>query len=115
VDGWHYGPEWIDSGSLVRRINFAAGAFSNIHFPGVRSIIGRIKSQGDLSPTEFVDSCLDLIGPLEVGEGTREQLINLAERDGALSWDSETAEAASARRIGDMLALIVSSREYQFA
>ena len=115
VEGWHYGPEWIDSGSLVRRINFAAEAFSNIQFPGVRSIIGRIKSQGELSPTEFVDSCLDLIGPIEVGEGTREQLINLAERDGALSWDSETAEAASARRIGDMLALIVSSREYQFA
>ena len=26
VEGWHTGAEWIDSGALVRRINFAAGA-----------------------------------------------------------------------------------------
>ena len=115
VEGWHTGAEWIDSGALVRRINFAADRFADIDMPGVRSTIGRIRAQGITSPSGFVDACLDLVGPLEVGEETRQALVALAEQGGQLNWDTEEECSASARRVGDMLALIVSSREYQFA
>ena len=115
VEGWHYGAEWIDSGALVRRINFAADLFSNVEMPGVDSIINRIKAKGTSDPEELVDSCLDLIGPVEVGETTKQELVSLAEQGGGLRWDTEEASAASARRVGDTLALIVSSREFQFA
>ena len=115
VEGWHTGAEWIDSGSLVRRINFAADRLSDIDMPGVQSIIRRIKAQGDISPVELVDSCLDLVGPLEITHATRQELVSLAEQGGELLWDTEEASSTSARRVGDMLALIAASREYQFA
>ena len=114
VEGWHTGAEWIDSGSLVRRINFAADRLSNIDMPGVQSIIGRIKAQGSISSEEFVDSCLDLIGPQYVTEMTHQELISLAKGEGELSWDTEETSSTSAQRVGEMLALIAASREYQF-
>ena len=33
VEGWHTGKEWIDSGSLVERINFTADQVGNINHP----------------------------------------------------------------------------------
>ena len=115
VEGWHTGPEWIDSGSLVRRINFVADRVSNIDMPGVQSIISRIRARGTMSPTDFVDSCLDLIGPLDVTERTHQELVAQAEQGGQVRWDTDEASTISARRVGDMLALIVASIEYQFA
>ena len=115
VEGWHTGAEWIDSGALVRRINFAADRVSNTDMPGVQSIIRRIKARGSMSPTEFVDSCVDLVGPLDVTEATRQELMSIAPQEGELSWDTEESSRASAQKVGDMLALIVASREYQFA
>ena len=115
VEGWHTGAGWIDSGSLVRRINFAADRLSNIDMPGVQSIIGRIKAQGNISPRDLVERCLDLIGPLEITGQTHQELISLAEHGGELRWDTEEVSSTSAHRVGDMLALIAASTEYQFA
>ena len=116
VEGWHTGAEWIDSGALVRRINFTGDRLADINLPGVQSMVGRIKAQGTITATEFVDSCLDLIGPLEVIETTRLELVTLAQQQGGdLRWDTDEVSSNSAQRIGDMLALIASSREYQFA
>ena len=115
VEGWHTGAEWVDSGSLVRRINFAADRLSNIDMPGVQSIIGRIKERGNISPEDFVASCLDLIGPLDVSDQTHQELTSLAEQAGELQWDTEGSASTSAQRVGDMLALIAASTEYQFA
>ena len=114
VEGWHFGAEWIDSGSLVRRINFCAEAVSNTRYPGIKSIVERIKAKGAISGTELVDSCLDLLGPIAVEEGTKAELYTLAEQAGPLTWESGQEEA-STQRIGDTLALIASTREYQFA
>ena len=115
VEGWHTGAEWIDSGALVRRINFTGDRLADINLPGVQSMVGRIKAQGTITATKFVDSCLDLIGPLEVIETTRQELVTLAEHQGGdLRWDTGEVSSNSARRVGDMLALITASREYQF-
>jgi hypothetical protein len=62
-----------------------------------------------------VDGCLDLLGPLEVSEQTRRELLAQAEEEGDLRWDTEQESRASAQRVGIMLALIGASREYQFA
>ena len=114
VEGWHTGAEWIDSGSLVRRINFAADRLSNVEMPGVRAIIGRIKARGAMSPSDLVDASLDLIGPMDVSDLTRHELVTLAEQGGELRWDTEEASGRSAQRVGDLLALIAASGEYQF-
>ena len=107
-------PEWIDSGALVKRINFCADAVSNIEYPGIRDIVSRVEAMGQISPEEFVDNCLDLLGPVEVGEATRNELLVMADQGGELKWDTEEARSTSAQRVGDMLALIASTREYQF-
>ena len=114
VEGWHTGAEWIDSGALVRRINFAADRFSNVEMPGVQSIISRIKDRGNMSAGDLVENCLDLVGPLDVTEQTRQELTTLAQQGGDVRWDTEEAASTSVRRVGDMLSLIVAYREYQF-
>ena len=116
VEGWHTGTEWIDSGSLVNRINYAADRLADIDMPGVQSIIRRIRARGTtMSPENLVESCLDLIGPMDVAEGTRAELTSVAEQGGELRWDTEEASAISARRVGDVLAFVAASREFQFA
>jgi uncharacterized protein (DUF1800 family) len=36
VEGWHTGHEWIDSGTLVERINFASQYLGRTDLPGVK-------------------------------------------------------------------------------
>jgi uncharacterized protein (DUF1800 family) len=115
VEGWHTGVEWINSGSLMRRINFTADLVGDVSRPGVQSIINRLQAQGDLSPEKFVDTCLDLMGPLEVDQETRQELIDHTSNDGTLRWDTEQDAAKSAERVSEMLQLIVSLRDYQYA
>jgi hypothetical protein len=114
VEGWHYGSEWIDTGSLVRRINFVADRVGDLSMPGVQDIVERVRAKGSMSPEQLVVSCLDLIGPVEVNEETHDELAHLAENGGEVRWDTEQAIATSARRVADMLSLIVAAREYQF-
>ena len=61
VEGWHTGQEWINSGSLMARINFVAEQVGNPSLPGVQAIIKRLQAMGVLEPEELVDSCLDLL------------------------------------------------------
>jgi uncharacterized protein (DUF1800 family) len=115
VESWHTGEEWIDGGALVRRVNFAAKFLSNTSLPGIKDVVDKLTARGSLSPEELVDGCLDLIGPLEVNQSTRQELLAEAQLQGELRWGTEEEFSASERRVGIMLALIAASREYQFA
>jgi uncharacterized protein (DUF1800 family) len=116
VEGWHTGREWIDSGSLVGRVNFSADQVGDISQPGVRDIIDRLASQGtSMTPEELVDGCLDLIGPLEVEEKTRTSLLGKASVAGDLRLDTESGKQDFDRQVAEMLQLIVATREFQFA
>ena len=115
VEGWHTGTEWINSGSLMRRVNFAADMIGDVNRPGVRSIISRLQAHGDLSPDGFVDVCLDLMGPLDVGQETHRELVDHASGGGPLRWGTEEESEGSIGRVSEMLQLIVSLRDYQYA
>jgi len=115
VEGWHTGKEWINSGSLMARINFVAELVGDPSLPGVRAIINRLKAKGTLSPEQLVDGCLDLLGPVEVSAETRQELLDQAKEWGTLSWNNEANAQAADQRVGEMLQLIVATREYQFA
>jgi uncharacterized protein (DUF1800 family) len=115
VEGWQTGRNWFNSGSVVSRINFVADRVGNIDLPGVRSIISKVASDGAATtPEALVDRCLDLMGPVQVTDNTRRELASHAEEEGALSWATNQDYATSARRVGDMLALIAAATEYQF-
>ena len=111
VESWHTGVEWINSGTLMKRINFTAGMLGDTSRPGVQAIVSRLEGQGELAPESFVDNCLDILGPLEIGSETRAQLVSHANEGGSLSWGNRDA---SAQRVGEMLQLIASSREFQY-
>ncbi|MGE3267644.1 MAG: DUF1800 family protein [Chloroflexota bacterium] len=113
VEGWHTGKEWIDTGILMERVNFAAAQVGDITRPGIQRIIQRIRALGDLEPEAFVDACLDLIGPLEVSERTHEALSAFASHGGTLRLPEGDNRAEE--RVGEMLQLIVATREFQRA
>ena len=108
VEGWHTGKEWIDSGTLMERVNFAAGHVGDASAPGVRGIAERIAAQGPLEPEALVDALLDLAGTLEVSATTRAALVEAAAEAPAPDDDH-------AQRISRLLRLVVATPEYQFA
>ena len=115
VEGWHYGKEWIDSGTLVERINWTADWVGQTDLPGVKDIVNRLMSRGAMSPEQFVKGCLDLMGPIEVTEATLLGLIEFAEKGGQLRNRTEEERIAFTSRVGQMLQMIVSTQEFQFA
>ena len=113
VEGWHYGAEWINSSSLMKRANFVAEMVAQVDRPGVSNIIEGVKRSGG-SPESAVDACLEMLGSIAVDDETRAQLIEHTSTRGAFVWN-EASEAESARRVSEILQLIVATREYQFA
>ena len=115
VESWHTGSEWIDGGALVRRVNFAAKLLSDTSLPGIKAIVAEVKQRGKLSPAEFVNTCLDLVGPIEVDEGTYQELLTQAQQGGDINWETEEKALKSEQRTGLMLAMVAATREFQFA
>ena len=116
VEGWHTGKEWIDGGALNERVNFAVDEVGDATKPGIQAIIKRLAAKGTaLTPEEFVEDCLDLVGPLTVSGETRQVLLRYAESGGALDFGTDAERQQSEPRLVRMLQLIVASREYQFA
>ncbi len=116
VEGWQTGRDWINSGAVVQRINFVADRVSNLELPGVQRIVERVAAANgaQMAPAELVDHCLDLIGPLDVASETRQELIEHASEEGGVSWSDRAGYARAAERVGEMLALIAATTEYQF-
>ncbi len=115
VEGWHTGHEWIDSGTLVERINFASEYLGRTELPGVKGMIDRLMAQGDtLAPEQFVEGCLDLVGQLQVTEETRKELVTHAQRGGELRHSSEAEQSEFTRRSGEMFQMIAATSEFQF-
>jgi uncharacterized protein (DUF1800 family) len=116
VEGWHTGPEWINSATLMSRVNFASQQFADLDAPGIRLIIDRVRARGTRqSPPDVVDACLDLMGPLSLEARTRQQLVDHMAAGGDIDFATEKAADGAAERIGELLQLIVSTREYQLA
>ena len=78
-------------------------------------MISRLRAKGSQSPEQRVDGCLDLMGPLEVTPESHKELVDFAGEKGEIRWDTEEVSAASTERVGELLQLIVSLREYQYA
>jgi len=113
VEGWHTGKEWIDTGCLVERVNFGAKQLGDVNQPGVQRLIARLRAYGELAPEQFVDGCLDLLGPLSVNPKTRAALVRYVAKAGPLCLDQE--DGAADQRVAELLSLIAATREFQMA
>jgi uncharacterized protein (DUF1800 family) len=111
VEGWHTGREWINSGSLVKRVNFVADRVSNPELSGVQEMVDYVGSNGStMTPEELVDRCLDIMGPMAVDERTHGELVAHVATGGDVAVESDDF----AGRTSETFALIASTREYQF-
>ena len=127
VEGWHTGEEWVTSGSLVDRVNFASQHMSDISNPGVRDMVQRVLGANGIpsDPGELVDGCLEVMGPMDVSDETRELLLEVASsglQQGEARGQQEglpheagaqDLSKPSQRLILTLFKFIVSSREYQ--
>ena len=111
VEGWYTGHEWINSGSLLARINFVADHVAAMEMPGVQDIIRDMKDSGVSTPEQLLGACLDHLGYVELSEETQAQMEESLKAGGNLDWSNESAAAT---RIGETMALIGATTEYQF-
>jgi uncharacterized protein (DUF1800 family) len=115
VEGWHTGHEWIDSGTLVERINFASSYLGRTDLPGVQDMVNRLMARGTtLSPEQFVDGCIDMVGCLNITADTRRELVAHAQRGGELRHANAAERAEFTRRCGEMFQMLASTSEFQF-
>ena len=92
VEGWHTGKEWINSGALVERVNFASSRVGDVSKPGVKSLIARILNilGEDFSYIELIDASIEVLGTAQIDRSTRETLIKEMEEEGSFNLDDQT-------------------------
>ena len=115
VEGWHWGKEWLDTGTLVERINFASEEIGDTNKPGVRAMVERIGSDNSAlaSPESLVNACLDQVGAISVDDDTRRVLIDFAGQGGDVLRGSGGAGEGTRQRIAEVLQVVASTQEFQ--
>ena len=110
MEGWHEGEEWVDSGALVERINFASGELEKTDTPGIARMVSRVRADGsDLSGRAYVETCLDAMGALDVSDRTKALLSEHASGQPAASSPAEETGRAV-----EMFQLIASTPDFQY-
>ena len=100
---------------MNERVNFAVNQLGDLSRPGVQSIVRRLEAEGGaLSPERFVDRCLDLMGPIDVGSDTRASLVESAAAGGELRFGADADRESSSQRVLNMVQQIATSVDYQF-
>jgi uncharacterized protein (DUF1800 family) len=116
VEGWHTGKEWIDSGSMVERVNFVADRVTDLSQPGVRAMVDALLARGkELSPEAVVDGCLELLGQLRLNAATRQPIVEQVRSSGPVRTDTPAGRQTAQETVLRVLRMIGSTREYQFA
>ena len=116
VEGWHTGEEWITSGSLVNRVNFASDHMSNLDNPGVENIVNHIleNNSSPITPQQVVDNCIEVLGPLEISDDTKVSLLEVASKLDRIESNGHSRQQKTIELIQELIRMIVSSKEYQF-
>ncbi len=112
VEGWHQGMAWIDTGTLVERINFASEQFGDVNKPGVKAMIDNVlASHGDAMASEpLVDACLDQLGAISVSDKTRGILTQFASQANPAASEVQMRE-----NVANLFRLAAASHEFQRA
>ena len=114
VEGWHTGTEWLDTGNLVERINYAAGKFVDTDKPGIKEMIGRLAadSGGVVSPERLVQGCLEQMGAVSLSETSMSALHRHASEGGEMDIEAGNGHG-SEERVGQMLRMVAATPDFQ--
>jgi hypothetical protein len=84
----------------------------DLSYPGVQDIVTKLASEGPtLSSEALVDGCLRLLGHYELAEETRRMLVEHTRKSGEV----RTTTAEFPEHVGQMLQMIVATKEYLYA
>ena len=112
VEGWHQGTDWLDTGTLVERVNFASQQIGDPAKPGIHAMIERIASTPNnvASPENLISVCLEEMGVISVEEDTMKVLIDFASQghDQPINASNDGAQKISAA-----LQMVASTKEFQ--
>ena len=111
VEGWHWGTEWLDSGTVVERVNFSSSNLGNTNHSGIRKIIDNVRSNTNeiYSPEILIDLLLEELGEIIVSQNTKETLIDFAESR------LNDKELLTDENLSELLKLVGAMPEYQRA
>lgn len=112
VEGWHQGTDWLDTGTLVERVNFASQQIGDSTKPGIQAMIERIASTPNnvASPENLISVCLEEMGVISVEEDTMKVLIDFASQD---HDQPINASNDGAQKISAALQMVASTKEFQ--
>ena len=117
VEGWHEGTEWINSGSIVERVNFSHKIWSNTNSSEIKDITNRLAVHTELDPESAVNLCFSFMGipDKNIEESTYNAIVTNTQKKGSIKFgNNSTSEREFAeKRISEILGLIASSKEYQ--
>ena len=116
VEGWHTGEEWISSGALVDRVNFASQHIGNPDNDGVKHILNRIHAdlKNDTHTIgELIESCGNSVGITRISGDTADGVLDLFTQEEVQTNGQDTDIAIEDDTILRVLEFMVSSREYQ--
>ena len=115
VEGWHQGLEWIETGSLTERVNFASQHLGDLSKPGVRRIVQNvIDDEGESISAEIcVDKCLDQLGAIQTSEYIYNTLVEFAQENGIPSINLLKNKEKAAKKISELISVIASVPEFQ--
>jgi len=112
VEGWHQGTDWLDTGTLVERVNFASQQIGDSTKPGIQAMIERIASTPNnvTSPENLIRVCLEEMGVISVEEDTMKVLIDFASQghDQPVNTSNDGPQKISAA-----LQMVASTKEFQ--
>ncbi|MEE8047042.1 MAG: DUF1800 family protein, partial [Dehalococcoidia bacterium] len=117
VEGWHWGTEWIDSGALVERVNFASERLGNLDSPGVQTLVDSILSSGNgsLTAEEMVNGALDQLSLSAVSDKTMSALVDFAETQIGDVSESTDGDDSARKQVANVLKLVGATPEFQRA
>ena len=102
VEGWHEGHEWIETGSIVERVNYASEQLSNETLPGIKKIISNITEISN-SREDIPQNCLQELGILDVSNETMQILMEFA----------KNPDIPDEKIISGVIKLIAASPDFQ--
>ncbi len=112
VEGWHQGTDWLDTGTLVERVNFASQQIGDSTKPGIQAMIERIASTPNnvASPENLIRVCLEEMGVISVEEDTMKVLIDFVSQghDQPINASNDGSQKISAA-----LQMVASTKEFQ--
>lgn len=112
VEGWHQGTDWLDTGTLVERVNFASQQIGDSTKPGIQAMIERIASTPNnvASPENLISVCLEEMGVISVEDDTMRVLIDFASQghDQPINASNDGSQKISAA-----LQMVASTKEFQ--